>query len=486
MQKDISIFIAGATENTAKERQCLKAVANDMISKYKHTGISSIKAVSYENFKDNQNRYNDFIEQDADIVFFVLKGKMGDKTKEEFLKAGEAWRKKTRPEIVVFLEKESKDETTSEFGEIKGLMEGLLKNQYYVVYSSIEQLQAAAENRIDMFIRENSTRKTVKRRFSDFFHLWQSWLMIFMALISAGVLFWHAFSHKPMLVFAGGGSAARYIKETRGIDVSNFSNSIYLRMPSSQSWNLLAEEANRVILQDSSENKFYPISLSADEAPEDVFVKACQEYEFKRNVAIISYYLGEDTLILYLTNNICEDYGLKNEVIEKTDLDMLINRSRNDGTKILHTTPTSGTIRAWQLCMSDSNAKFIERDSSSIFNEYSTHDILESHNRNRYVVLGSKYYFMRHLKATEGYDSVREKTVSIDGQIISKPIYLYFVAYVEHDKLRIPNEVVRFLKKLKISDDEIWKEKHLEIKKDGWYIDKGAPIVNHLKERPNK
>ena len=128
MKRNISIFIAGATKETRNERECLKILANDLSSAKRAQGIN-INAMSYKNFDDNQERYNEFIVNEADLVFIILKGGIGDKTKEEFLKAAEAWREKKRPEIIVFLDESTLDEKSSSAGEIRGLIEASLNQQ---------------------------------------------------------------------------------------------------------------------------------------------------------------------------------------------------------------------------------------------------------------------------------------------------------------------------------------------------------------------
>lgn len=529
--KDISIFIAGATKETKEERECLKVLANDL--SYEKRGLEvGINAMSYKNFDDNQVRYNEFIEHDADLVFVILKGKLGEKTKEELIKAAEARRENNRPDIVVFLDENSMNEDSSDAGEIRGLMEALLKQQYPVRYKTLEELKSAAKTRIERYLekiseqKEHVTRSSKKETFptnapcetkrtsrlSGFFRYWQAWLLLALTLIAGGLLLYVGLSRNdkivsifnppptsnPILVFAGGGSVYQYLKSIRGIDVGTPDNSIYIRMPSSQSWMLLAEEVNR---KNNSANKFFPISLSACEAQDSAFVKACTDQEFKKRAAIISYYLGEDTLVLYMTDTIYRNYkkkyGLDKPILSKNDFGKLIKELRNDSVQILHTTPTSGTLKCWQTCMDPTDATIIENN-DFIFNEISSIDILNPDDR--YVILGSKNYFMQNLKGKSGYENfIIERTIfdEKDGLILSKPIYLYFVAYKDkngistsnsddsREKVWLPDEVMRFLKQLKIED---------EVKKDTlkWNFEKGfiyndnPRVILHLNERPKK
>ena len=96
--KSINIFVAGA-KRLDKERTRIKAMAMDLCNKYQSRGISII-AKSFEDFKDDQNEYNIFIKEKADIVIFLIDGYLGDKTKDEFITATDSYRRKKHPDII--------------------------------------------------------------------------------------------------------------------------------------------------------------------------------------------------------------------------------------------------------------------------------------------------------------------------------------------------------------------------------------------------
>lgn len=145
---DVSIFLAGAKE-LKEERAQLKILANDMSSDAYMQGLN-VKAFSYDNFNDNQDQYNAFIENNADIFILIIKDGLGVKSKEEFEKAAKSFQSKKHPEIIVFLH-----ETVSNSEEIYSLMEEHLGKQYYAVdYSSIDDLKAKARKRIDWYIKK--------------------------------------------------------------------------------------------------------------------------------------------------------------------------------------------------------------------------------------------------------------------------------------------------------------------------------------------
>lgn len=78
--KTVSIFIAGSTVQQA-QRVNLKALAIDLNGEFEKKGVQ-LQVFSYESFKDNQKDYNDFITARADLVLFIIDGKVGTKTRD--------------------------------------------------------------------------------------------------------------------------------------------------------------------------------------------------------------------------------------------------------------------------------------------------------------------------------------------------------------------------------------------------------------------
>ena len=78
--KTLSVFVAGA-KNLQPLRLRLKAMANDLNNEYKRNGWDiAVNMVSYENFGDEQNIYNKFITEEADMILFLLEDRIGPKT----------------------------------------------------------------------------------------------------------------------------------------------------------------------------------------------------------------------------------------------------------------------------------------------------------------------------------------------------------------------------------------------------------------------
>lgn len=148
-ERNVSIFIAGSKE-LKEERAQLKILANDMSSEAYMQGIN-IKAFSYDHFNDNQDQYNKFIENDANIFVLIIKNNLGDNSKEEFIMASNSFKKKKRPKIIVFLH-----ESVANSDEIYSLMGEHLGTQYYAVdYSSTDDLIAKARKRIDWYVKRH-------------------------------------------------------------------------------------------------------------------------------------------------------------------------------------------------------------------------------------------------------------------------------------------------------------------------------------------
>ena len=147
----IQIFIAGA-KGLKEKRLLLKALANDLNDEYNKKGRDiTIIMKSYENFGDRQEDYNHYIEHEADLVLFVLDGRIGKNTENEFKLAAKKLDKDKRPKIKVFLK--SFEENTEDIKHIEILMNTLL-NSYYIEYKNNEELVLKAKGRIRTFVRD--------------------------------------------------------------------------------------------------------------------------------------------------------------------------------------------------------------------------------------------------------------------------------------------------------------------------------------------
>ena len=178
-ESNVSIFIAGSKE-LKEERAQLKILANDISSEAYMQGIN-IKAFSFDNFNDNQDKYDKFIETNTDIFILIIKKHLGDKSREEFIRAANSFNKKKRPEIIVFLH-----ESVVNSDEIYSLMGEHLGTQYYAVdYSSTDDLVVKARKRIDWYIKKNTPPMQPTK---GLFDITKEWLNMRHNLLSISIL----------------------------------------------------------------------------------------------------------------------------------------------------------------------------------------------------------------------------------------------------------------------------------------------------------
>lgn len=117
-----------------------------------------IEGKTYKDFSEalsekedgNQGDYNEYIKDKADIVFFVIDHGVGDKTVLEYELAVSAFKEKGRPEIVVFCNKNSSDET-----DVKKLKEKVSDlKQYWVDYKDNYVLEYLFKDYVNRFLIE--------------------------------------------------------------------------------------------------------------------------------------------------------------------------------------------------------------------------------------------------------------------------------------------------------------------------------------------
>lgn len=179
----VSIFIAGA-KNLHVQRSGLKVIANDLNTKYGMQKLNvSLVAHSYENFGEIQADYNFFIENQADLVVFVLEDRIGKKTEEEFLLATKNYKQNKRPKIITFVR--SFDTRTPDIDHIEQLINSNT-DSYYVEYKNNEDLFALAKDRFNAFVEDYIKKdKRHKWKLSG----WKSLLYVVLALFIASILF---------------------------------------------------------------------------------------------------------------------------------------------------------------------------------------------------------------------------------------------------------------------------------------------------------
>lgn len=441
--KNIAVFVAGSIK-LKSERDALKAMVLDLNSKSRIQRLGThVDIKSYEDdFKNKQEEYNKFVQKTADLVFVLITDSIGDNTELELKTASESLCENGWPEVYVFI----KDDNTLKDDDprVMKMREYLGQDSYAIRFKDSDELKIEARKRIMQHVG-------VLYRFSRNVKKWILRVLLFSLLLLVGFLvFSKCQKNRPIIMFAGGGSAAQFIKQNYHQDVLTIPNSVYARMPSSYAWTLLAEE----ILSpsgkgfDGADRKFYPICLSAEEAPDSFFIKqVVDDTKFGRR-AVVSYYLGEDDLILYVESEYAKKRGWKDNKLEVDSLLELL-RHNTDSVKIYCTSIGSGTMDTYQKVLSfrQRNVKsgkiyldtLMRGNKINKFTEYNRF----TPDKDGYVVLGSKYY------SVPSNESIKcdTLTLTLNNQIVSKGIYLYFNCYndTESDNMQIPKEVVDVL-----------------------------------------
>lgn len=505
--RKIKIFVAGS-KDLSRERDAIKILANDLNSLYNAEDVMII-IHSYEHFSDNQEDYNRFITDEADIVIFILDGQIGDKTEEEFMKATESFNSHGRPEVMVFLREFEK--MSGDIGRIQGLIAARLGNRYYVDYAGLSDLKSKARERIVRFIergphisdkmagdkeeeahylRQGPERKT---SFASSVGL-KKISLVFLALlfIVAGLLCWSLLKTDDILIFTGGGSAKNFIMQQTGVDVEKYPNSIYTNLASGTAWDMLMEEANRYQEESNANSSGYAIiCLSAADIDSAYFINEKTKGMF-HNSRIVRYRMGLDNLVVYVHNDIIQNRHLQNAESEITSdsLRSLIRyAAKNPGSLRLFTTSrNSGTLRSYQSLMEPSDSidldKMLETKKSYLFYQNSTSSYLNVLDQVGealpYVILGSSHYGPNKLES-EKPQRYTKLTVVSDGEPVGKPINVYFLGYfngTSDDNLKVKKEVVRFLETIDAKyhvDTETW-----DALKSGYVRAAGGHLVQPL------
>lgn len=462
MKKQVPIFVAGSKE-FREQRLALKAMANDLNAEFLDQKKDVvINMWSYENFGNHQQEYNQFISDIAELVIFVLDGGIGEYTESEFRLAVAKYKKDDSPKILVFL-KDYKEKTDG-IQKIEDLLEEAFGPEfYYISYRSTEELCTKAKEHIRQHANHYLNRKSIIRRAIGLFVA----LLLFIASFTTAMYFGDKTMHSepdPMLVFAGGGSAANYLKKSPkykfDVRTDDQYNLIFINMPSTQAYVLLRDEIYEKHARDQkdlSENEksknsnFYPICLSAKQAKVADFEpdSAAETGSISQRGIILSCFIGFDTLETYfyypdglpdsLTSTI-KDYELE-AFIRNADTMMVFTTNEKSGTYITYQDNTNKALSS------------LKEDRKSIF--YDSYGVkgglrkkMKSNKKKSFVVLGSRYYAPIDWIDFQKSNAKKCMTCTISHQdtILAKTIYVYMVAYADGETYTIPRVAQRFLK----------------------------------------
>lgn len=468
MKRDtITIFVSGA-KSLKEHRTRLKVLSNDINGELQRQGYSlTLNMYSYMNLGDSQAEYDNFIKNKSDIVLFIIEDRFGDKTREEFLLAAEARKKRGRPKMYVFL-KEQK-ERTAELAEIENLINSN-HSSYYIEYSSLDDLVAKVRNRLNKDIndrlnkRNASPEKKIKK-----YKFWAIAATIVLLVISGiGIKQYLTKDNRVVLLFIGGGSAMNCIKdkcESVG-DVYHYENAICIGVSSSVAWSLISGEIlhHHAVKNDRVQIPFYPVCLSAKEAKESDFLKLCDREQFVSKGSVLSVYIGDDQLILYIKKSLNNDLVNGKDSICVEDMAQLIRESLEEDYIIFTTQEGSGTLLSYRDLLTPKGIEITTTEMGNSLQWFSSQTPSNNIRRDEtpYLILGSEYY-----TATEVYEEGDCRglvVVDDNGNTIRKPVYIYFAGYhhdLEGRYFWIPDEMVELLKKINPRYGDIIKDNRL-------------------------
>lgn len=446
--KKIHIFVAGA-KDLKQQRTALKALGNDINAEFEHSGNdTSLSIRTYENFGENQEEYNTYIQDKADLIIFVLEGKIGPYTEKEFLVAHQQLKLKKHPQILVFLKEFT--EQTAEILYIEGLLKGSI-NQFYVSYKNNEDLIAKAKDRIKKFVSQHKESKSyngfIKKYLKPIGLVVTAVILIGVAILAQNLF------KSPILLLTGGGSAANFIERNHpGFNLRNFDGGYYVHLPSSNAWLLLTEEV--ITPGDADERQYYPVCLSAEQAIDSCFLTVTSKNSFIQKGSIVEVKVGYDTLSVCLKNDEVFKHMIKdfdNRRITTSELATIIANRKKNHVNVFTTSMGSGTRHTFEKLLEKKNY-LLAKDTTLLFSEDSD---LPTINRDGspYILLDSKAYCMKKLYESDVKLGKAFNLVVVndeDKSPVLKPIYLYFMAYNNNgsNDLTVPQPIIKLLRKL--------------------------------------
>lgn len=152
-RRDINFFIAGS-KSLQTERDVFSGVISILQSQWKPLGIN-INSYSYQSFPrelnigGHQQQYNNFICKHVNASVFILNGKPGRYTMEEFNVSLESLKKNGSPRIFVYSLKNSENKDDSDIHKILNK-----EKQYWIEYSDVENLRLLIERDLNKFLLE--------------------------------------------------------------------------------------------------------------------------------------------------------------------------------------------------------------------------------------------------------------------------------------------------------------------------------------------
>ncbi len=447
MKTSITIFVSGA-KRLREHRMRLKALANNMNAENRLKGKKiSLNMFSYMNLGDNQADYNDFIENQADIVLYIIEDRIGDKTRDEFILASKSFRKTGTPRMYVFLkEHETK---TDEIREVEQLVNEHC-DSYYIEYSNLEDLETKVKERLNQEIDklEGNSSQSPKKKIRG---LRIGLIASIMAIIL--LLFALVGKNDVTMLLVGGGSALNCLTEYEGVRESHFlDDAINLPVPTKASWPIISGEFLHQHALRSNDNgkRFYPIALSAMEATDEDFLMMANKEQFTSKCSVLGLHLGEDTLTIYVKKNYQNPIIDGKTSITTRELASFIRDVTGTNIALYTTDEGSGTLTYYRRFLEPYGVDISKSTLGNQIERFSDQTPKSKIRKDEtpYIMFGSRYYV-----AKEVYKSGDCRAISItreDGTAISKPIYLYFAGYNTDNGTcyQIPGKMTTLLKQI--------------------------------------
>ena len=468
--KKIKIFVAGSTQ-LKEERKELASLVSYMNSKYERHGVNIIFA-THETLGNEQAEYNDFIKHRADIVIFLIKGVLGDKTARELELALNTKMKDYHPMVSIYLSAEVPMEEASNDQLDKILNQGET-SYYYTKYKDNTELRALVNDRLQTFIHNYS-----KNQRTIFLHRLKRRLpylgaLSLLIIISAVVFVWGKNKEKneridaknkeinelkkPRILVAGGGTVYNFIKQGYSvtgnyIDTLDIANPIhfpfiyYVHMPSTGAYALITEES--ITPSNYESKRYYPICISAGQAHETDFVnKIKREHFIATTGRIIELGIGKVSLTV-LSYNPTGKSGKTS--ISLQELNKEIKRQT-----VYTTTVGSGTRNAYKegygVNLNPKTHVFSDAYTYKCEGENTdTTEVINCSTSNLFLA-NERYQPKLDNKISAKTDTMLVITENNDTAFM--PLYIYFVAYTSgQDSLKyvIKKEIKDFLEQIDI------------------------------------
>lgn len=447
MNTSLSIFVSGS-KKLKDHRLRLKALVNNLNGENRMKGYPmTLNMFSYVNLGDNQADYDDFIENKSDIVIFIVEGGMGDKTKEEFLLASQAQKKKGSPKMFVFVKEFQ--EKTPEIAAVEQLVSEN-SDSYYIEYSNLEDLEYKVKERLMHEIEERVQANTAPKQRMTALRVWA-----ILSALAIGLLLFVLLSQsdKVTLLFVGGGSAVSCLEEYDGVgDVYQYDNSICVAVPTKTAWPIISTEVFTPHSLKGKKNSklFYPICLSAMGAEESDFLNMSNKDQFVSKGSILALKIGDDNLMLYVKKSYHNGLIDGRDTISTEELATFLRDISNEHVRIFTTEVGSGTLTYYQKSLTPYDITISKEALGELVDKFTDLTPKSKIRRDEtpYVMLGSRYYY-----AKEVYEDGDCRAICIvdeNHNIINKSIYLYFAGYCSDSgsSYWIPDEMAEFLCKL--------------------------------------